>query len=39
MSNKNFYDGTRMIVIDGGASLYNGNELIASLPAGTEVTK
>ncbi|MGQ9610689.1 MAG: ligand-binding sensor domain-containing protein [bacterium] len=38
ISNKNFNDGTKMIVIDGGASLYNGNELIASLPAGTEVT-
>ncbi len=26
-----------MIVIDGGASLFDGNELLATLPAGTEV--
>jgi hypothetical protein len=29
---------TPMIVIDGGASLFNGNELLANLPAGTEVS-
>lgn len=38
VSNRQFNEGKKMIVIDGGASLYNGNELIASLPAGTEVT-
>lgn len=38
VSNKMASEITPMIVIDGGASLYDGNELIGNLPAGTEVS-
>ncbi len=37
ISNKTASEITPMIVVDGGAGLYNGNELIGNLPAGTEV--
>ena len=37
MANKTASEITPMIVIDGGSGLYNGNELIGKLPAGTEV--
>jgi len=37
MANKTASEISPMIVIDGGAGLYNGNELIGNLPAGTEV--
>jgi len=37
-SNKAVTERTPMMVIDGGASLFNGNELMANLPAGTEVS-
>ncbi|HGJ67088.1 TPA: hypothetical protein ENS27_17140 [bacterium] len=38
ISNKSLMEATPMVVVDGGAGLYNGNELIGNLPAGTEVT-
>ena len=37
MSNKMASEMTPMIVVDGGAGLYDGNDLIGNLPAGTEV--
>ena len=37
VSNKVANESVPMIVIDGGASLFDGNELIGMLPAGTEV--
>ncbi|HGE72658.1 TPA: hypothetical protein ENX78_17610, partial [Candidatus Poribacteria bacterium] len=37
MSNKTASEITPMIVVDGGAGLYDGNDLIGNLPAGTEV--
>jgi hypothetical protein len=37
MSNKTANELTPMIVIDGGAGLYDGNDLIGNLPAGTDV--
>ena len=38
MSTKTASEITPMIVIDGGAGLYDGNDLIGKLPAGTEVS-
>jgi ligand-binding sensor domain-containing protein len=38
VSNKAVTERVPMIVIDGGAALFDGNELIATLPAGTEVS-
>lgn len=38
VSNKAASERIPMIVIDGGASLFDGNELLATLPAGTEVS-
>ena len=37
VSNKVATESVPMIVVDGGASLFSGNELLANLPAGTEV--
>lgn len=37
ISNKSAIDGVPMVVTQGGAEIYNGNELMGSLPAGTEV--
>ncbi len=37
MTNKAANEPVPMIVIDGGASLFDGNELLATLPIGTEV--
>lgn len=37
VSNKAVNESIPMIVIDGGASLFDGNELLGTLPAGTEV--
>lgn len=38
MSNKMASEMTPMIVVDSGAGLYDGNDLIGNLPAGTEVS-
>jgi len=38
ISSKTASEGTPMIVIDGGARLFDGSDIIGSLPAGTEVT-
>jgi len=38
VSNKAANEPVPMIVIDGGASLFDGNEVVGALPAGTEVS-
>ena len=38
VSNKAASETTPMIVIDGGTSLFNGNDVVGALPAGTEVS-
>jgi len=38
VSSKTASEGTPMIVIDGGARLFDGSDIVGSLPAGTEVT-